>query len=571
MAEFRKLFIGFMSAGRGPSAVAAAFCSWFLLKSGSACFASDAADDHIFRSTNLIQLSIEISEEGMQQLRNSQSGFQRRRNPQIRPQVRARVVEGSSAYTNVAIQVKGTSSFRPVDSAPSLTLNFDKFAPNQTFHGLTKISLNNSAQDPTLLHEKFSRELFVAAGVPVPRSDHAIVTLNGRTLGLYVLAEGYSPQFLKRYFKRTDGNLYDPPVLTDIDGPLEVSSGNNPTNHSALAKLIAAAREPDPEERLRALECALDMDKFLSMVAIEAILCHSDSYSMNRNNYRVYHDPSTDKMVFMPHGMDRILGTHRSSLDLAIVPPLQGLVARAVLATPEGRRRYLDRAGVLFTNLFRPERLCQRVREIDAKITGDLPEDSPDSRFSPAFVRNHARFVADLCSRITKRAEILEAQFEQLAEAMLPAPMPEFDADGAAPISDWKPKRIAGHPRALSQLMERDGKRVARLVLPEGARLASMRSRMTLPAGTYMLLGKIEVSGPESEDTPLSLAGRLSRVAGARYGTETRPLDWSNLNVGFEVEAARAPEELEFICDIRTGPGEVWFDASSVWLVRLGK
>ena len=97
------------------------------------------------------------------------------------------------------------------------------------------------------------------------------------------------------------------------------------------------------------------------MVAIETMLVHSDSYSMNRNNYRLYHDPAIDRIVFMPHGMDRVLGTHRAALDLSIVPPRLGLVARALLSTAEGRRRYVDRVADLFQDVFRPDALCRRA------------------------------------------------------------------------------------------------------------------------------------------------------------------------------------------------------------------
>src|SRR6185436_16070515 len=136
-------------------------------------------------------------------------------------------------------------------------------------------------------------------------------------------------------------NLYEGGILKDIDQPLQLSPGKNPTNHAAVQRLISASREPDPEKRWRALEAALDMDRFLSMMAMETLLCHSDSYSMNRNNYRLYHDPTTDKLIFMPHGMDRVLGTHRSPLDLSVVPTMLGMVARAVISTPEGRRRHV--------------------------------------------------------------------------------------------------------------------------------------------------------------------------------------------------------------------------------------
>src|SRR5207249_5753789 len=58
--------------------------------------------------------------------------------------VLATVREGDRVYTNVAVHLKGhLGSFRPVDSKPAFTLNFDKNAKGQRFHGLQKIHLNN--------------------------------------------------------------------------------------------------------------------------------------------------------------------------------------------------------------------------------------------------------------------------------------------------------------------------------------------------------------------------------------------------------------------------------------------
>ena len=39
--------------------------------------------------------------------------------------------EGATVYTNIAIHLKGSFSFQPIDSKPSLTLNFDKLAAGQ--------------------------------------------------------------------------------------------------------------------------------------------------------------------------------------------------------------------------------------------------------------------------------------------------------------------------------------------------------------------------------------------------------------------------------------------------------
>jgi hypothetical protein len=61
--------------------------------------------------------------------------------------VRATVREGTNAFTNVAVHLKGMGSFRPLHEKPSFAVRFDKFDPNQTYRGLSKFMLNNSSQD----------------------------------------------------------------------------------------------------------------------------------------------------------------------------------------------------------------------------------------------------------------------------------------------------------------------------------------------------------------------------------------------------------------------------------------
>ena len=354
--------------------------------------ARGTATDDLFASERPLQIALTIPEEGMSALQQSRPSL----SGEPKSEAEGSVLEGGREYLDVTVRLKGFSSFQPIGARPSLTLHFDKRVPNQTFHGLTKISLNNSAQDPTRLNEALSRHVFAAAGVPVPRARFALVTLNGRDLGLYVLTEGFDKRFLKRFFARTDGNLYEGGLLQDITSGLQRDTGKNPQSDEAVERLIRAASQSDSQQRFRALSAVLDLDRFLSMLAIETMLAHSDSYSMNRNNYRLYHDPATDTIVFMPHGMDRVLGRHRAALDLSIVPPRLGLVARALLSTAEGRRRYVDRVATLFENVFRPDALCRRVRELDA-MTG----------FESA---------AELCARIATRASELQSQLAEPAK-----------------------------------------------------------------------------------------------------------------------------------------------------------
>ncbi|MEO8429673.1 MAG: CotH kinase family protein, partial [Verrucomicrobiota bacterium] len=356
--------------------------------------------DEIFTNLNVLRIQIEIPSAGISLLRRYHWG-----GAAGRPTARVTVREGDTVYTNVALHLKGAAgSFRPVDWNPAMTLNFEKFAAGQHFHGLKKISLNNSVQDPSFLTEKICRELFEAAGVPVPRVAHAQVGLNGRDLGLYVLVEGFNKQFLKRYFKNTSGNLYDGGFVKEITEDLAVNSGDHPKDRSRLDALAEAASEPNLTRRLARLEKVLDMDRFLSLIAMEVMQCHWDGYAMNKNNYRVYHDLDSNRMVFFPHGLDQMFGVERAGPNTPLIPRMEGLVARSVLQTPIGRARYLERVSQLFTNVFRVELITNRVYEIAAKIGPVVAERNPQGAV------NFAMEVSHLCRRIAQRAQSIEQQ-----------------------------------------------------------------------------------------------------------------------------------------------------------------
>src|ERR1051325_9040335 len=187
---------------------------------------SSQISDSLFTNDVVLHLQIEIPAQSMAVL--AQYEWSRQGKPEERTSVGATVKEGTATFTNVAVHLKGAAgSFRPIDDKPGFTLNFDKFAKGQRFHGLEKLSLNNCVQDPSYISDKLCRELFARAGVPVPRANYATVTLNGRPLGLYLLTEGWNKQFLKRHFQNTKGNLYDCGFARDITGHLFVNSGEN--------------------------------------------------------------------------------------------------------------------------------------------------------------------------------------------------------------------------------------------------------------------------------------------------------------------------------------------------------
>jgi spore coat protein H len=308
----------------------------------------------LFAGTNVPAFKLEIDATNLEELRQ-----------RPREWAKATLRLEDNVYERVAVHIKGSQgSLQPIDAKPSLTVSFNRFVKGRKFHGLSKIHFNNCAEDPSFMTEILCSELCRAAGLPAARSAHATLSLNGRALGLYIFKEGLTKEFLAQYFEETGGNLYDGGFRKDIDTPLERIGGHGPDDQKDRLALLRAARQSDRKRRWDQLRQVLDTDRFMSLLAMSTILWNWDGYPMARNNYRIYHDPAADKMVFIPHGMDQMFWEPQGS----IYPPMRGLVAAAVMGVPEGRALYVQRLAALHTNVFRVATLHERIDDLTALI-----------------------------------------------------------------------------------------------------------------------------------------------------------------------------------------------------------
>jgi spore coat protein H len=476
------------------------------------------------------------------------------------------VTEEKSEYRVTGIHLKGQyGTFETIDGRPSLTVSFDKFVLNQTFHGLDKLHLNNSVSDPSLMTELLCANLFRAANVPVSRVTHARVELNGRDLGLYVLVEGHNKKFLKRHFSKATGNFYESGFMKDITEPLKRASGDGPADHADLKALIAACQEPDPDTRLAKLASLVDMDRFYSLLALESMTRHFDGYSMGKNNYWVYHDPASGKMTFIPYGMDQMFWNPRA----ALLPEPQGVVAQAVLYAPAGRQAFRDRCTFLFTNLLanftnRIETLHERLRPVIAQCGTNA-------------VHAHERGVASLKQRVRERFDYLRQEFAA------PQPQPVLLQPGTEiPLTNWLfsvekgnaatgPKgpnpKSGGNPNAGKVEKVTTGAAPLELNLEENA-VVGWQCRVLLPAGVY----RVSLSASTDQGT---FQGSTFPVALGIYGLEEIQLETvrkdsahADLTCVFAMPRA-SPEEAVIRCHIYGKQRPQAWRLSSPLLTRL--
>jgi spore coat protein CotH len=351
--------------------------------------------DILFREGKVLNVVIDVGKKEVEAL-----------NREPRKYVKCSLTVDGKKYKDVGIHLKGAAgSWRGFDDKPGLTLNMDKFADDQLFRGLDKFHLANSVQDPSYLSELICGELFRAAGVPASRVTHALVTINGRKRGLYYLKEGYDKQFLRAHFGTGNGNFYDGGFLRDIDQPLQLVSGEGDVADRAdLKALLAAAREPDEAKRFEKLDKLLDMEKFLSYLVVEMITSDWDGYPSKCNNYRIYHDPKTGKITFIPSGLDQMF----ADTSWPILPEWGGLVARALMQTKEGKKRYIARLREIMRDVYSPDALVKRLDELEKVVQPAL------ASVDPGAARGYKGQVDRLRNAIRERAKNIKGQLKRL-------------------------------------------------------------------------------------------------------------------------------------------------------------
>ena len=527
----------------------------------------------LFTNSSIRHLRVELGAAEMNILRRPVA---RNRTGGPRPAVLCTVREGAAVWTNVSVHLKGSlGSFQPVDQRPALTLNFDKHVAQQRFHGLEKISLNNSVQDPSYVSEKISRELYAAAGVPVPRTDYATVELNGRPLGLYVLAEGWNKQFFKRHFAHAEGNFYD--GTHDVDKPRDAEFGHNPTNHAALLAVKAVLHEKDPAARVERLRATVDLDRFLSLHALDVLMWNWDGYGMNRNNYRMFHDLGADRIVFIPHGVDQMFWKANGP----IVTGRAGLVAKSLLETPPGRELYLQRLREIRSQLIDVRVLTNRVAELTAQLQPALRQ-----RGLGAAAQQQAS-AQQFAGLIVARVRDVDRQLESVKQF---APIA---LQKTAPLTNWSKLNELGE---VSFALTTNEPHALRLSVRETPSLGAWSTTLWLDEGRYRIEGRVKTLGVESDGR--ADAGAGFRVWSARK--ETRGASWSwfpyatgrdlrngglipaltnapspRLSgeqdwqpVAYEFELRQPLADLQIQCVLQASSGAAWFDLSSLKIRR---
>ncbi len=324
--------------------------------------------------------------------------------------------------SEVSIRKKGWLGSLSVNK-PSFRLVLDRHVPGQSLFGAKDLTLNNSRSDASLLRTCLAYSVFAAADIPTPRCSLARVSLNGKDLGFYANVEPLKKPFLRRHFEDPNGNLYEggggADFLVDSLDRFEKKTNEDDPDRSELEALSEALADDDTaslEERVGKL---VDLDKFLRFWAVESLVGHWDGYAGDLNNFFVYQDPKSDRLIFLPWGPDGAFQTTHPFLPAGERPAITyawARLPRMLYANSAIRARYHDTMRELLDTVWKEEELLARVDSMEALLS---------DRANPGALEALRRFIRER-----------RAQAEQELSADVPWSLPERPLRACIPESN---------------------------------------------------------------------------------------------------------------------------------------
>jgi len=264
---------------------------------GGADGATAVAGAHVFDPSVLHEVAITVAAGDLGTLDNDTS-----------VRVPCTITYDGVTVTQAGIKKKGQTSLRPLSGKPAFSIKLNATVAGQKLDGLKKLLLDNSVQDPTLLTGHLGYELSRRAGVPAPRTAHAVVTFNGVVKGLYVVEEAVTQQFLEATFGAGlgAGNLYEGPWdFPQGAGAMELKDEVQEMRSRADLEALTAIVTDEPDATLAAaLATRLDLDEFITNYAVEVVGAHWDSYAYAAWNFYLYDHPGDGRFVILPHGLN---------------------------------------------------------------------------------------------------------------------------------------------------------------------------------------------------------------------------------------------------------------------------
>lgn len=250
------------------------------------------------------------------------------------PYIEASFQWNEFVFDKVGVRIKGNSTARVNSMKKPFRIKFNEYTKGQKINGIGSINLNNVNGDASMVREKMYFELARQIGIKAPRMNWAALYVNGQYWGLYLMGEIINDDFLKNHFvkEERDGWLYKANIGssfedwgTDKDRYKQVWEKKTYEDEDDWSDLmnLATVLNQTPADQLEAkINEVLDVDSFLTALALDNITVNLDSYVVMTQNFYVYRRPTDNKFEWLVWDPSLAFGSFPGGVTAAQMPTL---------------------------------------------------------------------------------------------------------------------------------------------------------------------------------------------------------------------------------------------------------
>jgi len=284
------------------------------------------SSNYIYDQNNLHRFDLFIDDDKLNILNND---------PAAENYVQGSLVFEGKIINNVGVRYKGSvgawvGCLSGIDwtnpsgykTCPKLSMKIKiNWKDDKKFYGMKKLQFHSQNLDPSKMHERLGYYMFRNFGIIAPRSNHALVYVNGVFNGVFANTENIDGPFTNKHFENPDGNLYKEVWPINILGEShEISYFVNglKTNEelSDVSKIKNFSDQLSFIDNTMASSLVnkwIDKELFLKTILVDRAIANDDGFLhfyhqggkyYENHNYYWYEDPKDDKLQLIPWDLD---------------------------------------------------------------------------------------------------------------------------------------------------------------------------------------------------------------------------------------------------------------------------
>jgi len=238
-------------------------------------------------------------------------------------------------FTNASLSLSGQGTM-DLDKKPyKIDLSPDESdKKNSELKNRKEFKLRSLRFDESYVKNKLVTDIAESLGLPVTQSAFCRLYINGKSYGLYELADMYKKKFVRRFFnvEKKGGQYYygsfykgssgkfpaflysdfpgssnpDEEIADIYDSIIPPSAGYDP--HQDIKGMIAWAESLPDNASKEEIEKKFDIEMFLKSMILEYLNCHWDGYLGNGNNFYIYAPPNNGPYHMITYDFDLAVG-----------------------------------------------------------------------------------------------------------------------------------------------------------------------------------------------------------------------------------------------------------------------